>query len=88
MRRAGAVVGALVVNAEPSESDLTSLDSAGVAARIVGRAPAVVTTRDDVARMAFSAAARRPLVGMMLIALVGLLLVETAVARDSRRSQG
>lgn len=88
MRRAGAVVGALVVNAEPAESDLAPLDSAGVAARIVGRAPAVVTARDDVARTAFSSAARRPLAGMMFVALVGLLLVESVVARESRRSQG
>jgi hypothetical protein len=87
MRRSGAVVGALVVNAEPAESDLAVLDTAGVAARFAGVRPAVVTTRDDPASVAFAAVSRRPLVGAMLTMLVALLLVETFTAREPDRSK-
>jgi hypothetical protein len=88
MRRAGAVVGALVVNAEPGESDLAALDESAVAARFVGRAPEVVRAGDDAARAAFSAAARRPMTGVMLGLLVVLLLVESVTAREPSRSRG
>jgi hypothetical protein len=84
MRRAGAVVGALVVNPEPAESDLTPLDASGLATRIAGRPPRVVAPRDDVAKAAFSVASRRPLAGLMLFALLGLLVAETLVARETR----
>jgi hypothetical protein len=88
MRRSGAVVGALVVNAEPSESDLSMLDEAGLAARISGGRSRVITTRDDAAGAAFAGVTRRPLAGVMLTLLVVLLLVEAFVAREPNRSRG
>jgi hypothetical protein len=86
MRRAGAVVGALVVNPEAAESDLAPLDTAGFAQRISGATPTVVSPLDDVARAAFAASARRPLAGMLLVVLVALLIAETLIARDQHRS--
>jgi hypothetical protein len=88
MRRAGAVVGALVVNAEAAESNLTSLDAAALADRIAGARAQVIAPGDGVARAAFSTAARRPLAGLLLIALAVLLLIETLLARESRAQHG
>jgi hypothetical protein len=52
-----------------------------------GRQPTqVLAPGDGVARAAFSTAARRPLAGILLIALVVLLVVEALVARDTQRS--
>jgi hypothetical protein len=84
MRRAGAVVGALVVNAEPAESDLTPLDSAGLAQHVGAASVQVLAPDGAVAHAAFSAASRRPLAGALLIALALLLVGETLVARDAR----
>ena len=42
MRRAGSVVGALVVNPEPAESDLAPLDSAGLASHVAGNSRVVI----------------------------------------------
>jgi hypothetical protein len=83
MRRAGSVVGALVVNPEPFESDLAPLDSAGLASHIAGAAPVVIKPGDTVAGTVFSTAARRPLTGMLLIALAVLLVLESFVARET-----
>src|SRR4029079_8241280 len=63
MRRAGSVVGALVVNPEPEESDLAPLDSAGLASHLTGNAHVVIRPGGSVARTVFSTAARRPLTG-------------------------
>ena len=84
MRRAGAVVGALVVNAEPAESNLAPLDKAALAERITGPKPQVLAPTENVAHAAFSTAGRRPLVGLLLVALVVLLIVESLVARETR----
>jgi hypothetical protein len=83
MRRAGAVVGALVVNPEPTESDLTPLDSAGLAQHTGSATAQVFAPSAAVARAAFSTASRRPLAGILLIALVALLVMEALLARDS-----
>jgi hypothetical protein len=83
MRRAGSVVGALVVNPEPAESDLAQLDSAGLASHIAGSASVVIKADDTVARTVFSTAARRPLTGILLIALAVLLVMESFVARET-----
>ena len=84
MRRGGAVVGALVVNAEPAESNLAALAPAALTERIVGTRARVIAPADGVARAAFAAAARRPLAGMLLVAMALLLLIEALVARESR----
>jgi hypothetical protein len=86
MRRAGAVVGALVVNAEPAESNLAPLDKAALAERIAGPQAQVLAPTENVARAAFSTVGRRPLVGMLLIALLALLVIESLVAREARRT--
>lgn len=86
MRRAGAVVGALVVNPEAAESDLTPLDAKALAQRADGSGATVIAPTDDVARAAFSSSSRRPLAGVLLALLVALLVVETLVARDPHRS--
>lgn len=83
MRRAGSVVGALVVNPEPAESDLAPLDSAGLASHVAGGSTVVIKPGDSVARTVFSTAARRPLSGMLLITLAVLLLLESLVARET-----
>lgn len=88
MRRTGAVVGAMVVNPEPTESDLATLDPEGLATRIAGSAPTVITTRDDPSGVAFATTARRPLVGSVLVLLVALLVVESFAAREPDRSRG
>jgi hypothetical protein len=88
MRRAGSVVGALVVNPEPSESDLAPLDSAGLASHIVGSSPTVLQPGESVARSVFSTAARRPLTGILLVILAVLLVLESLVARETPAPAG
>ncbi|HKS07830.1 MAG TPA: BatA and WFA domain-containing protein [Gemmatimonadaceae bacterium] len=86
MRRAGAVIGALVVNSEASESDLAPLDAAALEQRVAGTTVHVVAPTEDVARAAFSSSSRRPLAGILLTLLIILLIAETLVARDTHRS--
>ena len=86
MRRAGAVIGALVVNPEASESDLAPLDASALEDRVAGTNVRVVDVSSDVARAAFSSSSRRPLAGMLLALLIILLVAETLVARDTHRS--
>jgi hypothetical protein len=86
MRRAGAVVGALVVNPEAAESDLATLDAAALEQRVAGTTVQVVAPSEDVARAAFSSSSRRPLAGVLLTLLIVLLVAETLVARDTHRS--
>lgn len=88
MRRAGSVVGALVVNPEPSESDLTPLDSAGLASHIAGPETAVIRPDDSVAGTVFSTAARRPLAGVLLAILAVLFILESLVARETPVAAG
>ena len=85
MRRAGAIVGALVVNPEPVESDLSALRGDALAARITGTRARVIAPSGAVAHAAFSVAARRPLAGILLVVLAVLLVVESLVARESRQ---
>jgi hypothetical protein len=88
MRRAGSVVGALVVNPEPEESDLTQIDSAGIASHIAGGTSAVIEPGDAVAHAVFSTAARRPLTGILLVILAVLVVLETIVARETPVAAG
>lgn len=84
MRRAGATVGALVVNPEIEESALRALDGDALAGRFADGNARRVATTGDVPRAAFSTAARRPLIGTILVLLVALLVVEAVVARAAR----
>ena len=85
--RAGARTGALVVNAEPEESELARLDVATLAARLPARG---TLTFDDSTRFAaavFAAAPRRP-VGAWLVGLaLALLLAESVVTMSARRPE-
>jgi hypothetical protein len=83
MRRTGAVVGALAVNPEASESELRMLDSAALRQR-AGDQAAIVSLDGGVAHAAFASSGRRPLAGALLAVFAGLLIVESLVARDPR----
>jgi hypothetical protein len=78
-RRGAARVGALVVNAEPGESDLASLGADSLAARLGGAAMTVAPI--DVGRATFSAGGARVLDRTFLLLALLLLLAETLVAR-------
>jgi hypothetical protein len=78
-------VGALVVNAESSESDLRRLDLSGLAARIRARG---VQALDDSTRLAagvFASAPRRPVVFPLLVAALATLIAESVVAGARQR---
>lgn len=76
--------GALVVNAEPDESDLARLDDASLASRVRGGARRVVRDPARVADEAFAASGRRPLAVPMLAAVLLLLTTEAVVTRTRR----
>jgi len=81
---AGSRTGALVVNPEPSESDLHRLDPTALAARLRARH---VTAVEDGARFTtavFATAPRRPLAAPLLAAALVALVAESAMARGSR----
>ena len=83
-------VGAVVVNAEPAESDLRRLNDGELAARF---APAPARVTHDAGAFAgavFGAASRRPVAAPLLVGALGLLLVETllAGARPRRTDAG
>jgi hypothetical protein len=88
MRRGGAVVGALVVNAEPAESNLAPLSPSALADRIVGTDVHVLAPTDAIAHAAFATSARRPLAGILFVVLAVLLVVETVVARARKSADG
>ena len=78
--------GALVVNAEPDESDLARLDDEALAARARGSSVRVEHDPARVADRAFAASGRRPLAVPVLAAVLLLLTTEAVVTR-SRRSR-
>ncbi|MGQ0715632.1 MAG: hypothetical protein ACT4PJ_18185, partial [Gemmatimonadaceae bacterium] len=82
--RGGRRVGALVVNPEPEESDLTRLDGAMLASRL--RAAEVVLP--DSARWSaalFSSSPRRSLLVPVLVLALAVLILESAVAGAGQR---
>ena len=87
--KGGARDGALVVNAEPEESDLARLDTLALASRVRARGVAAVTGGARFAAAIFAAAPRRP-VGTWFVALAcALLLAESiAVAVPRRGAEG
>lgn len=78
-RRGSARAGALVVNGEPAESDLTRLEPARLAA-LLG-AEAVVADPAALGRAAFRAGGRRALAATFLVLALLLLVAEALVAR-------
>ncbi len=83
--RSGARAGALVVDAEPGESDLARLDSAAISSRLHARAVSVMTDSAAFAAAAFSGAPRRAIGGWLLGVALALLLVEGALTAADRR---
>ena len=78
-------VGALVINAEPSESELARLTPPALAVKLGTRAANVLT--DSTARTARvrTAAPQRPLVAPLLLIAAITLLVETLITTPARR---
>jgi hypothetical protein len=86
--RAGAIMGALVVNAEPEESDLARLDLRALEGRLHARELLVLDDSTRFAAAAFAASPRRP-VGTWLVALaLALLVTESVITSAARRAQG
>jgi Aerotolerance regulator N-terminal len=86
LRRGAERVGALVVNIEPEESDLTRLTVSALRERV--RAPGAVVTQDPAewSRALFDVGARRPLQLPLILLALALLAAETfVVQRDERR---
>lgn len=78
-------VGALVVNAEPSESMLERWSQAELGARIADSGVKVTDDRDAWVADAFAGVARRSLVAPLLLALLAVLGVETLAATTGGR---
>jgi hypothetical protein len=86
--RAGARIGALVVNAEPEESELARLDASVLQSRVRAREVLAFDDSTRFAAAAFAASPRRP-VGTWLLALaLGCLLTESIITAVSRRAEG
>lgn len=82
--RAGQRVGALVVNAEPDESDLTRLDRTALASRV--RAANVITPDSALFTASlFSSTPRRSLLVPVLVVALAILILESAVAGAGQR---
>lgn len=84
--RAGRRVGALVVEAPESESDLTRLSAERLATRLGGNRGRGVTDAGDLVRAAFSVGARHPAATPLLVLAFLLLLAEALAVRASRSS--
>jgi hypothetical protein len=82
--RSGRRVGALVVNAEPDESDLTRLDGQTLASRVRGR-EVVVPDSGQWAASLFSSSPRRSLLVPVLVLALAVLILESAVAGAGQR---
>jgi hypothetical protein len=82
--RAGRRVGALVVEAPQSESDLTRLSAGRLAARLGGSQGRGVTDADGLVRATFAVGARHPAVTPLLVLAFLLLVAEALAVRASR----
>jgi len=86
LRRGTARVGALVVNAEPEESDLARLPLATLRDRVRTRDALVTADAAEWRRSLFNVGARRPLQLPLILLALALLAAETLVVRrDERR---
>ena len=82
--RAGRRVGALVVEAPESESDLTRLTADRLAARLGGNRGRGVTDADDLARATYAVGASHPAITPLLVLAFLFLVAEALVVRASR----
>lgn len=82
--RAGRRVGALVVEAPESESDLTRLRADRLAARLGGNRGRGVTDADDLAGATFAAGAGHPAITPLLVLAFLFLVAEALAVRASR----
>ena len=78
-------VGALVVNPEPSESELERLTRQALAEKLGTRATNVFTDSTAFAASVLSAAPQRPLVAPLLVIAAAVLLAESLVTSVGRR---
>jgi hypothetical protein len=78
-------VGALVVNAEPSESELARLTPQALAVKLGTRAANVLTDSTALTASVLTAAPQRPLVAPLLLIAAITLLVETLITAPARR---
>ena len=85
LMRAGRRAGAVVVNGEASESALQRLDSAVLHERLRARKTRLHAGAGEWASLAFAGATRRPLLAPAIIAVLLLLLAESAVAAYGMR---
>lgn len=81
-RRGDARAGAIVVNPPARESELAPMPADSLAARL--GAPRVESTPESLARAAFAAGGRRALDTPLLLLALGLLVVESWLARRGR----
>ena len=84
----GRRVGALVVDPPPEESVLQRFSVRDLAARLGGGRSAATPAARDVARTAYTAAARRSLIPMLLALAALLLLIETWMSAGWSRRAG
>ena len=82
--RAGRRVGALVVEAPESESDLTRLSAERLATRLGGNRGRGVTDSDALVRATFAVGARHPAMTPLLVIAFLFLVAEALVLRASR----
>lgn len=80
-RRGPARGGAVVVNPESAESDLSRADATTLASRLAGGPVAVHTAVGDWVPTVFAVTGRRALEGTLLVAVALLLVAEAAVTR-------
>lgn len=84
-RRGDARAGAIVVNPPASESELAPMPADSLAARL--GAPRVESTPESLARATFAAGGRRALDTPLLLLALGLLVVESWLARRGRSAR-
>jgi hypothetical protein len=87
LRRGGARAGALVINPEPAESDLTRLPMRTLAGRVRARSVTADTDIDAWVAAAYDAHAGRPLIAAFLALALALLIAEGVVTRRGGRSR-
>ncbi len=78
-------VGALVVNPEAAESDLTRLTPEALAVRLGTRAANVFTDSTALTASVLTAAPQRPLLAPLLLIAAITLLAETLITAPARR---
>jgi len=83
--RASTRVGALVVNAQPAESELARLTPQAFAVKLGTRATNVFTDSTALAASVLTAAPQRPLLAPLLLIAAVILLAETLITAPSRK---